>query len=463
VARPLCPSYAGPPVTPPHAPRLALLVRRGLEEGQLFPLEEGHRRCVLGRGKEADVRLLDDGVSRTHAELVFKGGVWILKDLGSTNGTFLNAIPARSESLAPRDLIGLGQAELLVVPYSPTLQEAGLPRAAPDQTEPKGTVKVRYAGPVRGESGGVKLLERMIQSMARTDATVLILGETGTGKELVARGIHSQSARCDGPFVAVNCGAIPETLVESELFGHEAGAFTGALGSRKGRFEEASGGTLCLDEIGDLPLKDQTKLLRVLDTKVIRRLGGSEDLRVDVRILAATHRDLEQAVSSGGFREDLFHRLRVGEIRVPSLRDRAEDIPRLVAHFLAALAPEHGRREIRVGAEAMRLLKGYPWPGNIRELRNVLERAALLLEGEEITPEALSFLSGPGPEGSRRGGRDVLPLEEYEAQMVLRHIERALLLARGNKAEAARMLGISRQTLYERMRRCGADPEGQES
>jgi sigma-54 specific flagellar transcriptional regulator A len=256
-----------------------------------------------------------------------------------------------------------------------------------------------------GNSEAMGGIRRLVQQVAGSDASVLILGESGTGKEVVARGIHAVSRRADGPFVPVNCGAIPGELLESELFGHEKGAFTGAISARRGRFELAAGGTLFLDEIGDMPLAMQVKLLRVLQERCFERVGSNTSLPSDVRVIAATHQDLEARVSGGDFRMDLFYRLNVFPIEMPPLRDRVQDIPALALRFIGALR-ESGQAEVRLAASAMAHLLAYPWPGNVRELGNLVERLAILYPDTEVAADDL-------PERFREHGR--LPEEEVAA------------------------------------------------
>ncbi len=442
---------------------LAIYVRNGLEEGRIFPLDE-KRPNLIGRSPEAAVMLADDSVSRRHAEISFKEG-WTLKDLGSANGTYLNALPVREKRLAPRDVIMLGPVELLVIDQQEGT--AGIPKGPlhPDRTgnlHATEHLQVRLVHGIRGRSPALLAVIGAIESLAEVDSTVLIRGETGTGKELVARAIHASSRRRQGPFVALNCAAIPENLVESELFGHEPGAFTGAASRRRGHFEEAATGTLFLDEVGDLPMQDQAKLLRTIETKAIRRLGGEEEIRVDLRILAASHRDLGDAVRKGAFREDLYHRLKVAEILIPPLRSRPSDIPDLAAYFLTGISMEIGRPEIGITHQALQLLQSYPWPGNIRELKNVLERAAILSKGGAVTPLELAFLSSsPGsaaPAAPEEGGRFPL-LREFLGEQEDLHIQKAMQRAAGNKTQAAVLLGISRQTLYEKLERFLHRPE----
>jgi DNA-binding NtrC family response regulator len=301
-----------------------------------------------------------------------------------------------------------------------------------------------------GESHAMRPVFEQIAAVAGSDATVLLIGESGTGKELAARAIHWNGSRRAGPFVAVNCAAIPDTLLESELFGHEKGAFTGAQRKRRGLFAEASGGTLFLDEIADMSLALQAKLLRALQDKTVRPVGGNEEIRLDVRVVSATNRDLPALVREGTFREDLYYRLAVIPIRLPSLRERTEDIPLLAQHFLERAAGTLGRRFAGFTEEALAWLTRQRWPGNVRQLENVVERAATLAKGPSITAADLStdFVS---PVGS---GAPLRPtLQEVEHQ----YIERVLAETKGDKSAAARILGVSVRTL-QRMFRAPESP-----
>ena len=298
-----------------------------------------------------------------------------------------------------------------------------------------------------GSSEAIMAVKRIILGLARSSAAVLIRGESGTGKELVARAIHRASDRASGPFIALNCAAIPDTLLESELFGYERGAFTGATRRKIGRFQLAHRGTLFLDEIGDLPLLLQAKLLRVLENGVIQPLGGEKEVAVDIRLVSATHRALEHEIREKAFREDLYYRLNVFPIALPPLRERREDIPAIAAHFLSAWR----RKPSDLSEAARQKLFGYHWPGNIRELRNVLERSTILRPEGSIGADdiRLGDLAGqaPAPEPL------TLNLEEIEK----RAIKKALAEAGGNKSEAARLLGITRRALYGRLERYGLE------
>jgi len=319
-----------------------------------------------------------------------------------------------------------------------------------------------------GQSQAMQEVFRLIHKVAPTDSTVLILGESGTGKELVARAIHHHSPRRDFPLVPVNCGAIPSELLESELFGHEKGAFTGAVRTRVGRFELAQGGTIFLDEIGDMPPMLQVKILRVLQEHAFERVGGTRTIDVDIRILAATNQDLAALVAQGAFREDLFYRLNVVPIRVPPLRERRSDIPLLCEHFLERLAGQKGLERKQLSPEVMERLLRYSWPGNVRELENLLERMVVLAEGEEIGPEYLpAKLLEPAAEALASGPAGVaapeLPPQGLDLKATLEQMEQALIgqaLRRsgGVKSRAAALLGLGRTTLLEKMKKMGLAP-----
>jgi len=299
-----------------------------------------------------------------------------------------------------------------------------------------------------GDSPALRAALQLCDRVAATNATVLLLGETGTGKELSARRIHVHSLRRDKPFIAINCAALPETLLESELFGHEEGAFTGATTTKLGRFELANGGTLFLDEIGDISPSTQIKLLRVLQEREFVRVGGVKVLSCDVRIIAATNRDLKQAREAGQFREDLYYRLNVFPIPMPPLRDRREDIPLLVEHFIDGTAREFGRPPPTVTPEALALLCAYRWPGNVRELRNVIERAVLLCDTGAITPDILPREITGAP-ADTAGEAECSALQDYEKAMIVRALEEH----DWNQTRAAQALGISRDNLRYRLRK----------
>ncbi|ATB37115.1 sigma-54-dependent Fis family transcriptional regulator [Cystobacter fuscus] len=317
-------------------------------------------------------------------------------------------------------------------------------------------------GRLVGQSAPMRALVRQLRRVLMAEVPVCIFGETGTGKELVARAIHEQGSRAGGPLVAVNCAAFSESLLESELFGHDRGAFTGAFTTHKGCFEQAQGGTLFLDEVGEMSASTQVRLLRTLQERTVRRVGGTVEIRVDVRIIAATHRDLPAEVKRGRFREDLYYRLAVYPLRVPPLRERASDIPLLVHHFLRRWAGGDKSRPRRVTQEVLEALVRYAWPGNVRELENVLQRAALACDGPQIELEhlpaelrALVLPAIPRVLASAREGASrpllaedtVVPIRELERREILK----AMAVTQGSVSKAARLLGLGRATLYRRL------------
>ena len=303
-----------------------------------------------------------------------------------------------------------------------------------------------------GESEPMQRVYSLVEMVADSDVTVLLTGESGTGKELVARAIHHKSSRANGPFITVNCGALPENLFESELFGYEKGAFTGAMATKMGRFELADGGTLLLDEVGELSLKSQVDFLRVLETKEFRRLGGTKLLKVDTRIIAATNRNLEEAVKQEDFREDLYYRLNVVPIRLPPLRDRADDIPLLVDRFLAECSAQHHREPKEVSREAMRLLRLYGWPGNIRQLRNLMERLVVTVKDTMIQPEHLPEEIQASKEDARTM---VVTLGTPLGQIERNVIQRTLAEVTNHREKAAKLLGISLRALQYKIKEYG--------
>ena len=365
------------------------------------------------------------------------------------------------------DAMKHGALDFLVKPFPLQVLDAAVERAlstartrrqiATLTAERKGTSNAM--GALVGGSAAMEQVRSMVGRLAGSDATtVLIEGESGSGKEVVARAVHFESARAERPFLQVNCAALPEQLLESELFGHERGAFTDAHVQKRGLFETADGGAVMLDEIGDLPPGGQAKLLRLLENKTFRRVGGVTELRADVRVIAATNVDLESRVSEGRFRADLFFRLNVVRIVVPALRDHADDVPALCAAFIARFNQEMKRHVQGVSASAMEHLKSYGWPGNIRELRNVVERAFILYAGmEEIRPEHLTpeIQKATRAKKTERAvptvGTEGVVLEDVEKKLIVEAMERAA----GNQSKAARLLGVSRDTLRYRLKKHG--------
>jgi two-component system, NtrC family, nitrogen regulation response regulator NtrX len=311
-----------------------------------------------------------------------------------------------------------------------------------------------------GESYAMRQLREQVAMAAPTNGRVLIYGENGTGKELVARTVHALSRRRNNAWVEVNCAAIPEELIESELFGHVRGAFTGAVADRRGKFEVADGGTIFLDEIGDMSLKTQAKVLRVLQEQTMEAVGGTARIRVDARVLAATNKDLQAEIRTGNFREDLYFRLNVIPIFVPPLRERHEDIPLLAEHFMAEFSREYGRRQKTFDPGAIAVLQRYAWPGNVRELRNVIERLMIMVPGDGITGTDVTFLQQNGaarPEPSEQAaGRQTLheARDQFERDLILR----TLAEQQGNMSKTAEVLGVERSNLYRKMRAFGIAP-----
>jgi DNA-binding NtrC family response regulator len=328
--------------------------------------------------------------------------------------------------------------------------------SAEADTSPAATAKVTRVAEIEGKSQRMLDVYKLVARVAPSTATVLVAGESGTGKELVARAIHNRSPRAGKPFVPVNCTALSESLLESELFGHARGAFTGAVAAKRGLFEIANGGTLFLDEIGDMGPKMQAQILRVLQDGEMRPVGGTETIRVDVRLVCATNRDLDADVKSGRFREDLYFRINVVTIRMPPLRDRSGDIPILVRHFIAKIARREGRAEASVSPEAFDVLTRHAWPGNVRELENAIERAVAIAKGNVVLPSDLP--------AEVYGGSPAAPVGIVDDRPTLAELEKryiALVLAEcgGNKKRAAEKLGIDRRTLYRAIERSGEPAE----
>ena len=355
--------------------------------------------------------------------------------------------------------IQAGAYELLIKPLDGAKLREILDRLL---ASPRGAARVLPSEPppadeltIVGESEGIVAVYKTIGRVAQSSATLLIVGESGTGKELVARVTHRASGRGGGPFLAVNCAAIPENLLESELFGHEKGAFTGAVGLKIGKFERAHGGTLFLDEIGDMSMALQSKILRALQEREVERVGGRERVAVDVRIMAATNRDLQRDVRAGRFRDDLFFRLAVVMVTLPPLRERGGDIPVLIDYFVRKFAAENGKPIEAISRSLYALLERHPWPGNIRQLRNVLERAVIMCQGRMLLPEHLPpdlFAAAPPAERAEASG-PLLTLEEVEK----RHIKIVLDATDWNMSRAAEILGIHRNTLRRRARELGLE------
>jgi two-component system, NtrC family, response regulator HydG len=451
-----------------------------LREGMALSLTRlGHEVLAVKGGAEAlaAYRKKPADVVVTDLRMVPVDGIEVVRRLRaedpdatvlvvSAHGTIATAVDAMRE----------GAIDFLEKPFSPEVLRARVEKAIEIARERRGARKVRARAEALeedrirehdphglvGRSEPMRRVLDQVRKVAPTDATVLVLGESGTGKELVARAVHAASGRGEKPFVSVSCAAIPEGLLESELFGHEKGAFTGAVRRKLGRFELAHEGTLFLDEVGEIPPAIQVKLLRVLQERSFERVGGEETVSADVRLVSATNRDLARMVAEGRFREDLYYRLNVVPVRLPPLRERPGDVEELASHFLARVAPRIGRKVTGFAPEAIALLRRHAWPGNVRELENVVEQALVFAEGDLVRPEDL-------PEGLRRaapspalpvpsGDRSLTDiLEDLEEQLILAAYERA----KGVKAETARLLGIKPSALYYKLEKYGIVKPGE--
>jgi transcriptional regulator with PAS, ATPase and Fis domain len=388
---------------------------------------------TIGTLGDSDLALTDPTVSRNHAVVEEKADGYLLRDLGSTNGTFLDGVKVREAYLSAGSVIRLGQTEIAFSPVEERIENL---RSSSDRF-----------GELVGASAAMREVFGVLERVAPTDVSVLILGETGTGKELAARALHSHSRRSERPFVVFDCGAVAPNLIESELFGHEKGAFTDAVKSRQGAFELAQDGTIFLDEIGELTPSLQPKLLRALDQREIKRVGAEQPLGINVRVIAATNKNLEKEVQAGRFREDLYYRLSVVSVFMPPLRKRKEDIEKISEHLLPGISGQMCKKLTGLSPEAAEALRIYPWPGNVRELKNVLERAAALSDGERIEVRDL-FLS-QGKKSITIEGLSGKTLEEIEKAA----IHATLKSVSGNKTAAAKALGIAYSTLYEKMKK----------
>jgi len=434
----------------PHAGRTpSLSVRRcrlevvaGPDAGTVIELAQAN--IVIGRtGGAADLALNDPKISALHCELRLETGGYRLRDLSSTNGTHVRGVRVVEAWLSPGATIALGKSAIV---FTPLADAVSLPLWN----------DAVLAGLV-GQSAPMRHLFELIERFARSDSTVLVQGETGTGKELVADAIHQRSLRAHGPFQVLDCSSLPEQLVEDQLFGHEPGAFTGAgMRATVGVFEAAHGGTLFLDEIGELPLETQSKLLRAVESRRIRRIGSTRTISCDVRIVAATNRDLAVEVNRGTFRADLYYRLAVARLTVPPLRERRDDIPGLVDHFLRQL---DGAGVAPLPPDFLERAKAHSWPGNVRELRNAVERAALLPHH----PTVLAAEAAPSSVAPRAGGAiDVtVPFKVAKQHMIddfdRRYLEALLAANDGNISAAARAAGIDRMSIYKMIKRLGLD------
>jgi DNA-binding NtrC family response regulator len=446
--------------------------------------EPSMRRILAGMLDEAGHEFVQaEGVKAALAEARTGTFDLVLTDQKMRDGTGMELLEALTEhddslpvilvtAFATVDLaveaMRHGAFDFITKPFQPGVIRAAVARAATHgalmRENQRLKEEVKRLGPATelvGDSPAIKKVRDHIAKVAPTDVTVLIRGETGTGKELAARAIHKLSPRTDNPFIAVNCAALSENLLESELFGHEKGAFTGADKARQGLFEAADGGTLFLDEAGEMSLALQAKLLRVLMDKQVTRVGSTRPRKVDVRVLFATHRDLEERVKEGAFREDLFYRINVVPVTMPALRDRPEDLPQLVQHFMAAVARDLKLPPRGMSEGALHRLGAYAFPGNVRELRNLIERAYILSSGEQVQPGDLPLGNGdePAPENLMQAIVARLP-HELDLRELLSEMEKAILQrtlhdAGGVQAEAGRMLQLSRSDIAYKLKKHG--------
>jgi two-component system, NtrC family, response regulator AtoC len=435
------------------------LVREGCEVTTARDGREGIER--LNDGLVVDLILTDLQMPRADGRQVLAAGM--------SRRIPVIILTGQADVQTAVEMMRGGAANFLTKPFSPATLRSVLDDAFGPGATLRPKREVAAVPHVVGEEEGWKQLLETVQAVAETDATVLITGESGTGKEVVARSLHGASRRASGPFVAVNCGAIPEALLESELFGHAKGAFTGATHSRAGRLQLADRGTLFLDEIGDMPLAFQVKLLRVLQERTYETLGDGVSRTADVRVIAATHRDLVKMVADGSFREDLYYRLNVIDLHLPPLRERRGDIVALAQHFLEAANARHGRNVSGMSPELLAALQRHGWPGNIRELANVVERMVILkrggrLELSDLPPQlAAESARSPMPAARAASQGSELPesgidlrqaVAEYEESL----IEQALSRTGGNRNAAAQLLGLNRTTLVEKLKRMRTEP-----
>ena len=428
-----------------------------------FFSEKGYRVDTIQDGEGALLRLEEQDYALVITDIKLPGisGLELLvrirvdwPEVAVIIMTAFSSISSAVEAmkLGAEDYIGKPfQLDELAITVEKALERLSLRR---EVKELRAEVRDRYNfSNIVGRSKPMQQLFEVIKRIAaRRDASALIIGSTGTGKELVARAIHYNSDRRDAPFMPINCSAIPETLLESELFGHQKGAFTGAHETRRGLIEEAQGGTVFLDEINTLSPNLQVKLLRVLQERVVRRVGGRENIPIDIRLVSASNQDLEDAVKRNEFRQDLYYRLNVVPVRLPDLKDRREDIPLLVHHFLQKFAQQHGEPARRFSNEGMRILMTHTWPGNVRELENAVEHALTMGSGEVLTPEDLpASVTTPERDIVEEATLDNVTLSEVERRYILRILEKM----DGHQIKTAQILGIDRRTLYRRLRQYG--------
>ncbi len=436
-------------VAPPtvNLRRCKLVVIKGPQRGTEYVISSDVIR--VGKAPGNDLEVTDETVSRVHFEIVRDAKGYLVRDMRSTNGTFLDGAEIKEAYIRAGSIVSAGASELKFIPFEERIE------ILPSEKE--------VLGEMVGRSTPMREIFGLIERIAHTDATVLIEGETGTGKDMIARTLHDVSKRSKAPFIVVDCGAVAGTLIESELFGHEKGAFTGAVAGRNGAFEMANGGTVFLDELGELALDLQPKLLRVLEQRELRRVGGSKTIKVDLRVVAATRKDLRSEVEKGKFREDLYFRLNVVPIVAPPLRDRREDIPLFLDHFLKMLSPGEPPQ---LSDATKAALIAHDWPGNVRELRNVIERALALnsdpgvlvapLGDNPLSPAASPISSGVM---TFEGGRSFREQKElWNDKFEHNYLEWLLRRAEGNISKAARDADMDRKYLHKLLKKHDIDP-----
>ncbi len=435
--------------------RLAVSLTYGLN----VEIRLGVKETRIGRGADADLLLPDPSVSRLHARIFRVGEQYFLADT-SRNGTFLDGKRVTQAVLEPGQAFRIGPYQIYFLRDSqspgadpPTVaQGAPSARDTPGRAAPSAAPTSSDTFGLEGKSPFIKKLIENVRRVASSDLPVLVEGETGSGKELVSRGIHAASSRKNRPFVVVNCGAISPELIESELFGHEKGSFTGATAQRRGAFEIAHGGTIFLDEIGELPLALQPKLLRALEQKEIKRVGGNDTILVDVRVIAATNRNLREEMSRKAFRDDLYFRLSTITLQVPPLRERREDIVPIAILFLAEAASKANRPAPTLSGGAAEFLASHDWPGNVRELRNAIQRAVVMGEGPSLAADDFSFLLAPeSPPLELAADSRLSRWEQTEKNSILAELTRQ----NWNKTRTAHELGIAKSTLFEKLKKYG--------
>jgi transcriptional regulator with PAS, ATPase and Fis domain len=411
-----------------------VILGKGGEAEREYKIDLPHVK--IGSHESNSVVLEDQHVSRFHCEIRQTPEGFLIKDLESTNGTLVEGIAVKEAILRSGVTISLGKTRI---------------KFLTDDAEVEVPPSERTSfGDAVGKSAKMREIFGVLERIAPTDLTVTLIGETGTGKDVIARSIHKASPRAKKPFVVFDCGAVAPNLIESELFGHEKGAFTGAVAERAGAFERADGGTLFLDEIGELALDLQPKLLRAIEHRAVRRVGGNDELEVDVRLIAATNKNLEADARQGKFREDLYFRLSVVTLEIPSLRQRRDDMVELGQAILKQL----GRADTSIAPETMHILESYDWPGNVRELRNVIESAAAVCDSNLLEPRHLLFFKPRAKH--REPSMQALPLAGKTLESIEKAaIQQTLEKFSGNKTQAARALGIAPSTLYEKIKKYG--------